>query len=198
ALGLAVAAFAVDAYASARPSLVILAVGTPISGACVVAQAVLQGMERVLLLTWVTFCARIVSLILLFVAFYHGAGIEAAFASRVLFHLLCLAVFSLILLPKSALNRATHSARHLLTRALPFAANKGIRELSVRLPSLMLPGVVGLAGAGIFDSANRVRSTLGMTMSASVIGLMPEFARNAREGEVGSADTLIGYSVKYM
>src|SRR6185436_13466790 len=95
ALGLAVAAFAVDAYASARPSLVILAVGTPISGACVVAQAVLQGMERVLLLTWVTFCARIVSLILLFVAFYHGAGIEAAFASRVLFHLLCLAVFSL-------------------------------------------------------------------------------------------------------
>ena len=198
ALGLAVAAFAVDAYASARPSLVILAVGTPISGACVVAQAVLQGMERVLLLTWVTFCARIVSLILLFVAFYHGAGIEAGFASRVLFHLLCLAVFSLILLPKSALNRATHSARHLLTRALPFAANKGIRELSVRLPSLMLPGVVGLAGAGIFDSANRVRSTLGMTMSASVIGLMPEFARNAREGEVGSADTLIGYSVKYM
>ncbi len=51
--GLVVAAFLVDEYASARSSLVILAVGTPISGAFVVAQAVLQGAERVLLLTWV-------------------------------------------------------------------------------------------------------------------------------------------------
>src|SRR4026209_224489 len=87
-VGLALAALFVDDYASARPSLVILAFGTPISGAYVVAQAVMQGTERVLMLTWVTFLARIASLALLFFAFLGGAGIEAAFASRVLFHLL--------------------------------------------------------------------------------------------------------------
>jgi O-antigen/teichoic acid export membrane protein len=198
AIGLAVAAFAADAYPSARASLVILAVGTPISGACVVAQAILQGAERVFLLTWVTFVARVASLALLFVAFARGAGLEAAFASRVLFHLLCLGVFSLVLLRSARKAGSVHSTQHLLTRAVPFAVNKGIRELSVRLPSLMLPAAVGLAGAGIFDSANRIRSTLSMTMSASVIGLMPAFARNAQDSVQDSSATLIGYSVKYM
>jgi O-antigen/teichoic acid export membrane protein len=162
-----------------------------------VAQAVLQGAERVLLLTWVTFVARIVSIVVLLFAFYRGSGIEAAFASRVLFHLLALAVFSFILLRRRNTDRVAHSARHLLTRAVPFAVNKAIRELSVRLPSFVLPASVGLAGAGIFDSANRIRSTLSMTMSASVVGLMPAFVRNAGEPEKDSG-ALIGYSVKYM
>lgn len=197
-IALGIAAFGLDEYAAARPSLVILAIGTPISGAFVVAAAILQGAERMLLLTWVTFLARIVSLVLLFIAFYRHAGIEAAFASRVLFHLLCLALFSFILLKKESGDGTSHSTRHLLTRAVPFAVNKGIRELAVRLPSLVLPGSVGLAGSGIFDSANRIRSTVSMTMSASVVGLMPAFARNAQESERESSGTLIGYSIKYM
>jgi len=197
-IGLAVAAYAIDEHASARASLVILAVGTPISGACVVAQAVLQGIERVLLLTWVSFLARIASLGLLFIAFYAGAGIEAAFASRVLFHLLCLAVFSFVLLKQGEAAQPAHSTYRLLTRAVPFAINKGIRELSTRLSSLVLPGAVGLTGAGIFDSANRIRSTVSMTMSVSIVGLMPAFARNAKGAERDSSAALIGYSVKYM
>ena len=194
---LAVAAIFVDEFASARSSLVILVVGTPISGAFIVAQSVLQGIERVLLLTWVTFLARIVSLVLLFYAFHEGAGIEAAFASRVLFHLLSLAVFTFVLLRRREPRGAAHSARHLLTRAMPFAINRAIREVSNRLPSFVLPATMGLSGAGIFDSANRIRSSISMTMSASVVGLMPAFARNASEPEKDSG-ALIGYSVKYM
>ena len=49
----------------------------------VVSQAVMQGTERVLMLTWVTFLARVLSLIWLLVAFFRGAGVEAAFVSRV-------------------------------------------------------------------------------------------------------------------
>ena len=194
---LAVAAVFVDEYASARASLAILAVGTPFSGAFVVAQAVLQGSERVLLLTWVTFVARIVSLVFLFYAFYRGAGIEAAFASRVLFHLLSLAVFSFILMRGRAPDGRPHSARHLMIRVVPFAVSRAIRELSIRLPSFVLPGSVGLAGTGIFDSANRIRSTISMTMSATIVGLMPAFARNAIDPGKDSG-ALIGYSVKYM
>jgi O-antigen/teichoic acid export membrane protein len=197
AVSLAVAAAFVDEHASVRSSLLILTCGTPIAGAFVVSQAVLQGQERVLLLTWVTFLARIVSLALLFFAFRVGAGIEAAFASRVLFHVLSLAVFSFTLLRGHALQVAAHSARQLLTHAVPFAVNKAIRELGMRLPSLVLPGSLGLAGAGIFDSANRIRSTISMTMSASIAGLMPALARNATGPEKDSG-VLIGYSVKYM
>ena len=195
---LAVAAFSFDEFASARASLVILAFGTPVSGAFVVAQAVLQGAERVLLLTWVTFLARIASLAILFYAFFQGAGIEAAFGSRVLFHLLSLAVFTWVLLRGQNTGSAIHSSRHLLTRAVPFAFNKGIRELGLRLPSLVLPGSVGMAASGVFDSANRIRSTITMTMSASIVGLMPAFARDARGTERDSSAALIGYSVKYM
>ncbi len=197
AAGLAIAAAIADGHAAARASLLILAIGTPISGAFIVAQAILQGAERVLALTWITFAARVVSLAFLVIVFFNGAGLEAAFASRVLFHLLSLSAFASLLLWRRSRDDGRHSTRDLMTRAMPFAVNKAIRETALRLPSLVLPGSVGLAAAGLFDSANRIRSTVAMTMSASIVGLMPALARNAAGEEQGSG-LLIGYSVKYM
>ena len=195
--GLLVAAWLFADQPAARECLVILAFGTPVSGAFVVASAVLQGSERVLLLTWVTFVARLVSLAFLAWLFFRNAGIAAAFVSRILFHLLALAVFAHVILRGREKARAAHSPRRLLGRAVPFAVNTAIRELATRLPALLLPTSVGLTSSGIFDSANRVRSTLGMTMSASITGLMPAFARSRGEPEERAA-TLIGYSMKYM
>ncbi len=194
---LAVAAVVAAEHDAARASLLILAIGTPISGAFIVAQAVLQGAERVLLLTWVTFIARLVSLGFLVSVFFGGAGLEAAFASRVLFHLVSLVAFSFLLLRRPADDQSPHSARDLMTRAIPFAVNKAVREVGLRLPSLVLPGSIGLAAAGLFDSANRIRSTVAMTMSASIVGLMPALARNAA-GQEQASSLLIGFSVKYM
>lgn len=197
AIALTVAAFLVADGSAASASLIIIAIGTPISGAFVISQAVLQGSERVLLLTWVTFVARLISLVLLGYVFYRGAGIEAAFASRVLFQALSLAIFFFVLFRNRQDHGVGFTPRSLLTRSVPFAMNRAIRELVVRLPSFVLPGAVGLAAAGIFDAANRLRSTLGITMSASIVGLMPAFARSL--GQSGSqADGLISYSVKYM
>jgi PST family polysaccharide transporter len=195
--GLLLAAFLFAHDPTTRDCLVILAFGTPISGMFVVAQAVLQGREQVLLLTWVTFVARLLSLAFLGWAFFGGAGIAAAFLSRVLFHLLSLVVFAWVILRGRERGAAAHSTRKLLGRAVPFAVNTAIRELATRLPALVLPGAIGLAASGVFDSANRVRSTLGMTMSASITGLMPAFARSAGEKE-SDAGTLVGFSVKYM
>lgn len=195
--GLLLAAYLLVDQPAARDCLVILAFGTPVSGAFVVAQAVLQGSERVLLLTWVTFIARLLSLAFLAWVFFGGAGIAAAFLSRIFFHLLGLAVFAHVILRNRDGELAAHSPRRLLGRAVPFAVNTAIRELAIRLPAFLLPATVGLALSGIFDSANRVRSTLGMTMSASITGLMPAFARSKAEpGE--AAATLVGYSMKYM
>ncbi len=196
-LGLLVAAYLYAGQPDTRDCLLILAFGTPISGAFVVAQAVLQGSERVLLLTWVTFVARILSLVFLAWVFFQGVGIAAAFLSRILFHLLALGVFAYIILHGREKGGVAHSTRRLLGRAVPFALHTAIRELGMRLPALVLPGVLGLASSGIFDSANRVRSTLGMTMAASITGLMPAFARSRGEPEERAA-TLIGFSMKYM
>lgn len=195
--GLLVAAGLYADQPAARDCLVILAFGTPVSGAFVVAQAVLQGTERVLLLVWVTFVARVLSLAFLAWLFFMGAGIAAAFLSRILFHLLALLVLAHVVVRGRDTGATAHSARHLLNRAAPFAVNKAVRELGMRLPALVLPGSIGLASSGIFDSANRLRSTLGLTMSASITGLMPAFARSAGEQEDRAA-TLIGFSLKYM
>lgn len=197
AAALVAAAFLVGDTETTRACLLIIAFGTPISGAFVVSQAVLQGSERVLLLTWVTFAARVISISALVVAFFNGAGLEAAFGSRVLFQLLALSVFTGMILKGRPSSDDTHSPRQLLTRSVPFAINRAIAEISLRLPSLVLPSAAGLAATGLFDAANRVRGTLGITMSASIIGLMPAFARNARDSGVQSS-ALIGYSVKYM
>lgn len=195
--GLLVAAWVFAHDPVTRDCLMILAFGTPLSGAFIVAQAVLQGTERVLLLTWVTFAARVLSLLFLVWAFFGGAGLAAAFLSRLLFQVLALAVFARVILAGRDVGAAAHSTRKLLGRAVPFAINTAIRELATRLPALVLPASVGLAASGVFDSANRVRSTLGMTMSASITGLMPAFARSAGEAE-GAAGRLVGFSLKYM
>lgn len=195
--GLLVAAWLLADPPAARECLLILAFGTPVSGAFVIAQAVLQGTERVLLLTWATFVARVLSLAFLAWLFFHGAGIAAAFLSRILFHLLSLAVFAHVILRQRELAAVAHSPRRLFGSAMPFAVNTALRELGTRLPALVLPASIGLAQSGIFDTANRLRSTLGMTMSASITGLMPAFARS--RGEPGDrAGLLIGYSAKYM
>ena len=195
--GLLVAAFFAVHESSARECLYIMACGTPFAGAFVVAQSVLQGSERVLVLTWTTFVARIASLVLLASMFVRGAGLPAAFLSHYLFQLIALVAYAYAILGNGRDRRKTHSTLHLFSRAVPFAVNNGIRELSIRLPALVLPVSLGLSLSGIFDSANRVRSALGMTMGASIRGLMPALARSQSGGR-DSAATLIGYSVKYM
>lgn len=197
AMAVALAAFVVADVGSMRASLIVVAVGTPVSGALVVSQAVLQGTERVLFLTWVSFLARLVSLGWLAMTLYRGAGVEAAFISRVLFQFGSVAVFFVALWRGRNDEPVEHTSWSLLSRSLPFALNRAVRELGVRLASLVLPGTMGLAPAGIFDAANRIRSTLGITMSAMIVGMMPSFARNFA-GEGPGSGQLIGYSVKYM
>jgi O-antigen/teichoic acid export membrane protein len=197
AVALALAAWVFTDSGAARASLLVIAAGAPISGTFVVSQAVLQGTERVVFLTWVAFVARIVSLVALAVALYLGAGVEAAFASRLLFEALAVAAFYGVLRRKLPDDGKAHPAGHLLRRSAPFAVSLALRDLVVRLPSFVLPGIAGFGPAGVFDSANRIRSTLGMTMSASIVGLMPSFARSLGQETPGSAG-LVAYSVKYM
>jgi O-antigen/teichoic acid export membrane protein len=195
-VALVLAAFLVADAGATRVSLLIVALGVPLSGAFVVSQAIVQGTERVLLLTMSSIAARAVSVAFLVYALYRGAGIEAAFASRALFQGLVIAVFAAVLLRGKA-GSPSHAVRGLLNRSIPFAAIGAMQDLGVRLPSFVLPAVVGLPASGIFDSANRVRSSLGMAVAASIVGLMPSLARSVGAAP-GEAHGLIAYGIKYM
>jgi len=198
---LVIVAFFFIEEGAARASLLVIAAGAPVSGAFVVSQAAIQGKERVLFLTWVTFLVRLVTLGLLTWALYRGAGIAAAFGARVLYQAGSMAFFFGFMRSERKEGAGQHSTKSLLSRSVPFAMNKAMRELGVRLPSFVLPGVLGLGAAGIFDAANRLRSTLGMIMSAGIVGLMPAFARNLGRTDVSTgaqSELLIGFSMKYM
>ena len=180
-----------------RRSLLVIAAGTPLSGAYGVAQAVLQGMERVLLLTWVSFAGRVLSLAGLAWAFHEGAGVEFAFVSTMLFNIVCLIPFHAVIRRHSNDPGFRLPRKQLFGRALPFALNRGVRELNLRLPSLVLPAVSGLVAAGIFDAANRIRNSVEMVVTAGITGLTPAFARNFTS-ETAERIELVGYSIKYM
>ena len=197
ALVIAGSAFAFAGPGEARSSLLIIALGAPVSGAFVVAQAVLQGSERVLLITWVAFTSRVISLLLLAVALYLGGGVEMAFASR-WFSSSSRPSFSASCCSAGGVKLSLrYPYRELLGRSAPFAMVRVVREISVRLASFVLPAMMGLHAAGTFDAANRFRSTLGMMMGVSVTGLMPAFTRSFSDPDAKS-EGIIGYSLKFM
>lgn len=180
-----------------RNSLLTLAVGMPCSAMALVGQAVLQGMEKVLYLTWTTFVTRVVSLGALVLMLMEGMGVESAFVSRVLFQASSAGLFAWMILRDPPATRQGVEPGIDLRRALPFAVNRALMESTTRAPLLLLPILFTLAEVGIFDAADRIRLTLGIMVAVATTAIMPAFARSfAGQGEDRHA--LVSFSVKYV
>lgn len=181
----------------ARSSLLVLCVSTPIAALFTISQATLQGLERMLLLTWTIFAMRVLSLAWLAFALWQGANVESAFISRLMFQFGSIAVFVPLLWRRPGTPPAEPGVRSLLLRSFPFALNKIINDLNVRLPAIVLPAMLGLAKSGLFDAAERVRNTIAMSMQAAMLGMMPALSRNFSESGSKSGQ-LISYAAKYV
>ena len=197
------AAFLVAAWfyrgdASMRNSLLALAAGMPCSAMALVAQAVLQGMEKMLYITWTTFLTRVASLVALVLMLVQGMGVEAAFISRVLFQAGTAALFVWMILRNAPEPDAAAAHPGLpFARTLPFAVNRALTESTTRAPLLLLPILFTFADIGIFDAADRIRLTLGIMVAVATTAIMPALSRSfARQSEDRHA--LVSYSVKYV
>jgi O-antigen/teichoic acid export membrane protein len=196
------AAFLVAAYlyredASLRSSLLALAAGMPCSAMALVAQSVLQGMEKILYITWTTFLTRVASLAALVLMLMQGMGVESAFISRVMFQATSAAFFAWMILRNApASGNATHPAIA-LARTLPFAANRVLTESTTRAPLLLLPILFTFADIGLFDAADRIRLTLGIMVAVATTAIMPALSR-AFAGGSNDRHALVSYSVKYV
>lgn len=200
ALGFLVAAYFCREDPSIRLSLVTLAIGMPCSALALVSQAVLQGMERILYITWTSFLARVASLVALVAMLTQGMGVEAAFMSRVMFQAGAAALFAWLILrdpPPPAVAVAVAHPGISLARTLPFAFNRVLSESAVRAPLLLLPILFTLSEIGLFDAADRIRLTLGIMVSVATTGIMPALARAfAAGGEERHA--LVNFGAKYV
>jgi O-antigen/teichoic acid export membrane protein len=174
-----------------------LAAGMPFSALALVSQSALQGMEKVLYLTWTTFTTRVASIALLVVLLMQGMGVEAAFISRVLFQAASAALFVWMILHDAPPHEDSGRPHIDLPRALPFAVNRLVTEMTTRAPLLLLPIVFTLAEIGIFDAADRIRLTLGIMVAVATTAIMPALSRSfAYEG--GERRALVSFSVKYV
>jgi len=191
------AAWVYQDQASARNCLVTLAAGMPFSALALVSQSALQGMEKVLYLTWTTFTTRVASLALLVVLLMQGMGVEAAFISRVLFQAASAALFVWMILRDAPPHEDSGRPHIDLPRALPFAVNRLVTEMTTRAPLLLLPIVFTLAQIGIFDAADRIRLTLGIMVAVATTAIMPALSRSFAY-ESGERRSLVSFSVKYV
>jgi O-antigen/teichoic acid export membrane protein len=197
ALGFLVAAWFYREDASIRLALVTLAIGMPCSALALVSQAVLQGMERILYITWTSFLARVASLAALVLMLTQGMGVEAAFMSRVMFQAGAAALFAWLILRDPPDSAAAAHPGISLARTLPFAFNRVLSESAVRAPLLLLPILFALSEIGFFDAADRIRLTLGIMVGVATTGIMPALARASAAGG-DERHALVSFGAKYV
>jgi O-antigen/teichoic acid export membrane protein len=191
------AAYAFREDASTRNSLLALAAGMPCSAMALVSQSVLQGMEKVLYITWTTFLTRVASLVALVLMLMQGMGVESAFISRVLFQASTAALFAWMILRDPPEPAAAAHPGIAFARTLPFAVNRVLTESTTRAPLLLLPILFTLADIGLFDAADRIRLTLGIMVAVATTAIMPALSR-AFAGESDNRHALVSFSVKYV
>jgi O-antigen/teichoic acid export membrane protein len=192
-----VAAWLYREDASIRGSLLALAPGIPCATMALVAQSVLQGMEKMLYITWTTFLTRVASLVALVLMLLQGMGVESAFISRVLFQASTAAIFAWLILRDAPGTADTGRPGIALARTLPFAVNRVLTESTTRAPLLLMPILFTLADIGIFDAADRIRMTLGIMVAVATTAIMPALSRSFADRS-DDRHALVSFGVKYV
>jgi O-antigen/teichoic acid export membrane protein len=182
----------------------VVALSLPFGSSNIVAQAALQGLERLKFLAIAGFLGRVLMLATLIVLLLLDAGVVAAFIGRMAYHVVTLGMLIVVIM---RWGRSTGAAtnwllapRHLATRvraALPFAAQRVLNEASVRGSVLVLPFLISMQFVGWFDAADRVRQTIATMIPIVMLAIMPAFSRTFRQDRAQGA-ILATYSLKFL
>jgi O-antigen/teichoic acid export membrane protein len=182
----------------------VVALSLPFGSSNIVAQALLQGLERLKFLAIATFIGRVAMLATLVVLLLLDVGVAAAFVGRMVFHVLTLGILIVVIVRRGQSTGATTdwrlAPRHLRTRivaALPFAAQRVLGEASIRGSVLVLPFLISMQSVGLFDAADRVRQTIATMIPIVMLSIMPAFSRTFRENRAQGA-ILATYSMKFL
>lgn len=182
----------------------VVALSLPFGALSMVAQAVLQGLERMKSLAVATFLGRVAALATLIVMLEFGAGVHAAFVGRLVFHLLTLAILAVVIVGYQRFFAATTdwrlTPRYLLgttVAAFPFAGQRILAEVTIRGSVLVLPLLLSMTAVGLFDAADRIRQTIASIIPIVMLAIMPAFSRAFRDNRAQAAE-LAAYSMKFL
>jgi O-antigen/teichoic acid export membrane protein len=165
-----------------------VAAGVPVAGLNFVAQAVLQGVERMQYQPLATLTGRALGVVALWALLEAGAGVWSAFLSHALFHAISLVILSWHIL-RCAREFEVHpvfrpvvsACRATLLEATPFALQRLMTEGLQRLNIIILPLLITLAAVGQFNAATQITQAIATIIPILMLTLLPVFARSYSE-----------------
>lgn len=193
-VGLVVYLHATSPRADAELAVYVVAASLPFAGLNFVAQAVLQGVERMQYQTMATLVGRILGLLLLWVLLQSGAGVWAAFLARAVFFIVSLLILSraiLLFADQGSMQRVWQpnfsQCRSTLFAATPFALQRFLTEGLQRLNIIILPLLVTLEAVGQFNAATQITQATSTIIPIMMMTLLPVFARSYSKNREKSA-----------
>ncbi len=193
-----------DFEPAARVAIYVAVIGLPIAGLNFVAQAVLQGLERMEHQPIGTFFGWMFALPMLWLLLHGGAGIWAAFAARIVFQLTSLVILARAILQLAARYKVPHDwAPHLsmwqatLPAAMPFALQRFLTEGLVWITVIILPLLVTLEAVGFFNAASQVTQITAMIIPMVASTILPLFSRAFKQNPTRSG-WLADQTVKFL
>lgn len=192
--GLVLYLHATSPRADAEIAVYAVAATLPFAGLKFVAQAVLQGVERMQYQTMATFVGQASGLLLLWVLLQSGAGVWSAFLSRAVFHFVSLLILGWYILrcaDESKVQRVWRpdfsQCRSMVFAATPFALQRFLTEGLPRLNIIILPLLLTLEAVGQFNTAFQVTQATSTIIPIMMLTLLPVFARTYSKNREKSA-----------
>lgn len=169
---------------SIRPSVYVVSLSLPVAGLYIIAQAVLQGMERMEYLAIAALLGQVLGLLALWILLEAGLGVVAAFWANGLSLLAGFVVLAWAIVRHGRehwasrdlrldldLNRAT------LRVSFPFAVQQFLSLALTRATVIILPLLLAMEAVGIFDAADRIRQTSAMIIPMITMATLPTLSR---------------------
>jgi O-antigen/teichoic acid export membrane protein len=170
--------------ATVLSSVYVASLVLPLAGLRLIAQAVLQGLERMEYLTVSALIGRVLGLSVLWILLQTGMGVTAAFIGQGVFQLSAWLVLVWAILRQGRQQETLRGLRPdlamcqaTLRASIPFAIQHILMKTLLRVNTIILPMLVTMATVGMFDAADRIRQASAMIVPLVTMAILPTLSR---------------------
>jgi O-antigen/teichoic acid export membrane protein len=169
---------------AALSSVYAVSLFLPMAGLYLIAQAVLQGLEKMEYLTVSAFVGRAVGLLVLWILLESGMGVVGAFIGRGVFQLTALFILAWAISRQRAWPEIPREwrpdlglCRATLKASYSFAIQSFLTEALTRVNTVILPMLVTMETVGMFGAADRIRQASAMVIPMVTMAILPTLSR---------------------
>lgn len=186
-------------------ALFVSAIGLPAAGLNLIAQSVLQGVEKMEYQPVAALVGRLAGLLVLTILLHYGAGVWSAFLGRMVFQCTSLGILSTAILHYVRRKGISISwipqidiCRKIYAEAIPFGLQAIVNEGLVRLHIVILPLLIAFESVGYFNAANQITQTLTTFLPVLMLTVLPLFSRTFDNNNGAEKSALSEHTLKFI